>query len=126
MGRKAVIETHTPIIYVHYKIQPGGVAIQRVPVAYNAFAYVVEGKGLFGADSEPAADGQMVLLAQDGDELKIENPAHANVELEVLMIAGLPLTEPVARYGPFVMNTEEEIYRAFEDYRLGKMGAIDF
>jgi redox-sensitive bicupin YhaK (pirin superfamily) len=125
MGERAVIETRTPIIYVHYSIQPGGVTTQRMPRDYNAFAYVVEGRGLFGAEGEPAADGQMVLFAQDGDDLKIENPAHAKVALEVLIIAGLPLNEPVARYGPFVMNTEAEIYQAFEDYRLGKMGTIN-
>jgi redox-sensitive bicupin YhaK (pirin superfamily) len=67
----------------------------------------------------------MVLFAQDGDEVRIENPADATATLEVLLIAGVPLNEPVARYGPFVMNTEAEIRQAFEDYRLGRMGAID-
>ncbi|MEP7227607.1 MAG: pirin family protein [Gemmatimonadales bacterium] len=125
MGQKAVIETRTPIIYLHYKIKPGGVASQQVPGAYNGFAYVVEGKGLFGAESENGGDGQMVLFAQDGDEVRIENPSEAKATLEVLLIAGVPLNEPVARYGPFVMNTQAEIHQAFEDYRLGRMGAID-
>src|SRR5437764_6537656 len=75
LGRKAVIETRTPIIYLHYKIKPGGIAKQQVPTDYNAFAYVVEGEGLFGSESERAEDGQMVLFAQDGDEVKMENPA---------------------------------------------------
>ena len=125
MGEKAVIETRTPIIYLHYRIEPGGTAIQLVPDPYNAFAYVVEGDGLFGAEHDRAGDGQMVLFAQDGDEVAIENPADANVTLDVLLIAGLPLNEPVARYGPFVMNTEGEIRQAIEDYRLGRMGAIN-
>jgi hypothetical protein len=124
MGEKAVIETRTPIIYLHYTIEPGGVATQPAPSAYNAFAYVVEGEGLFGAEREQAGDGQMVLFAQDGDEVTIENPAAATAALEVLLIAGVPLNEPVARYGPFVMNTQAEIRQAFEDYRLGRMGAI--
>lgn len=124
MGEKAVIETRTPIIYLHYKIQPGGVATQQVPSTYNAFAYIVEGTGLFGADGERAGDGQMVLFAQDGDELRIENPVDAKTALELLLIAGVPLNEPIARYGPFVMNTEAEIRQAIEDYRLGRMGAI--
>jgi redox-sensitive bicupin YhaK (pirin superfamily) len=124
MGEKAVIETRTPIIYLHYTIEPGGVATQQAPSAYNAFAYVVEGEGLFGAEREQAGDGQMVLFAQDGDEVTIENPAAATAALEVLLIAGVPLNEPVARYGPFVMNTQAEIRQAFEDYRLGRMGAI--
>jgi redox-sensitive bicupin YhaK (pirin superfamily) len=67
----------------------------------------------------------MVLFSQDGDEVTIENPAGAKATLEVLLIGGLPLNEPIARYGPFVMNTEREIHPAFEDYRLGRMGAID-
>ena len=124
MGEKAVIETRTPIIYLHYRIEPGGIATQQVPGAYNAFAYVVEGEGLFGTESEHVEDGQMVMFAQDGDEVRIENPADAKTTLEVLLIAGVPLNEPVARYGPFVMNTEGEIRQAIEDYQLGTMGAI--
>jgi hypothetical protein len=124
MGKKAVIETRTPIIYLHYRIEPGGVVTQRVPHAFNAFAYVVDGAGLFGADAERGIDGQMVMFAPDGDEVRIENPADAKATLEVLVIAGAPLNEPIARYGPFVMNTEAEIHQAFEDYRRGRMGAI--
>lgn len=124
MGEKAVIETRTPIIYLHYRLKPGGVVTQQVPSGYNAFAYVVDGAGLFGAEDERGADGQMVMFAPDGDEVRIENPAHANAALEVLLIAGVPLNEPIARYGPFVMNTEAEIHQAFEDYRRGRMGAI--
>jgi len=124
MGQKAVIETRTPIIYLHYRIKPGGVVTQQVPGAYSTFAYVVDGEGLFGAESERVLDGQMVLFAQDGDEVRIENPADAKATLEVLLIAGVPLNEPISRYGPFVMNTESEIRQAMEDYRLGRMGAI--
>jgi redox-sensitive bicupin YhaK (pirin superfamily) len=125
MGEKAVIETRTPIIYLHYRIEPGGTATERMPGAYNGFAYVVDGEGLFGAEGERAGDGQMVLFAQDGDEVRIENAADAQATLEVLLIAGVPLNEPVARYGPFVMNTQGEIRQAIEDYRLGRMGEIN-
>jgi len=124
MGEKAVIETRTPIIYLHYRIAPGGVAMQPVPDGFNVFAYVVDGAGLFGADRERAGDGQMVLFAQEGDEVRIENPADARATLDVLVIGGVPLHEPVARYGPFVMNTTAEIYQAIEDYREGRMGEI--
>ena len=124
MGQKAVIETRTPIVYLHYKIKPGGVATQQVSSAYNTFAYVVDGAGLFGAEREPANDGQMILFAQDGDEVRIENPPDAKAPLDILLIGGMPLNEPIARYGPFVMNTQGEIRQAFEDYRLGRMGEI--
>jgi len=125
MAEKAVIETRTPIIYLHYRLEPGGVATHPVPKNYNAFAYVVDGAGLFGAEGEPGGDGQMVVFAPDGDEVRIENPPNADAPLEVLLIAGVPLNEPIARYGPFVMNTEAQIHQAFEDYRRGRMGAIN-
>src|SRR6185369_6188882 len=126
MGKSAVIETRTPIIYLHYRVEPSGVIRQRVPAPYNAFAYIVEGNGLFGNDRDRAGDGQMVVFAQDSDDLRIENPSDSTETLDLLLIAGLPLREQVARYGPFVMNTEQEIYQAFEDYRAGRMGAINF
>jgi redox-sensitive bicupin YhaK (pirin superfamily) len=125
LGQKAVIETRTPIIYLHYRLEPGGVVTQQVPRDYNAFVYVVEGAGLFGSEGERGADGQMVMFAPDGDEVRIENSADAKEALEVLLIAGLPFNEPIARYGPFVMNTEAEIRQAFEDYSQGRMGVIN-
>jgi redox-sensitive bicupin YhaK (pirin superfamily) len=124
LGQKAVIETRTPILYLHYRIKPGGSVSQTVPSGFNAFAYVIDGEGKFGADHERGTDGQMILFAPDGDKVRIENSADANATLEVLLIGGSPLNEPVARYGPFVMNTRQEIYEAIEDYRLGRMGAI--
>jgi redox-sensitive bicupin YhaK (pirin superfamily) len=126
LGARAVIETVTPIIYLHFTIKPGGRVSQPVPREYNAFAYVVDGAGEFGADGERGGDGQMVMFAPDGNEVTIANPADAASALDVLLVAGVPLNEPVARYGPFVMNTEAEIYQAIEDYRSGRMGEISF
>ena len=126
LGVRAVIETRTPIIYLHFTLQPGGRIAQPVPAEYNGFAYVVAGAGRFGADGEQATRGQMVMFARDGDDVVIENAADAASPLSVLLIAGVPLGEPVARYGPFVMNTKEEIYQAFADYRSGRMGEINF
>ncbi len=124
LGAKAVIETRTPIIYLHLTLQPGASLVQPVPKEYNAFAYVLEGAGLFGAELERGDDGQMVLFAQDGPEVTIANSTDAEKPLDLLLIAGVPLNEPVVRYGPFVMNTEAEILQAIEDYRNGRMGRI--
>jgi hypothetical protein len=77
-------------------------------------------------DNEHVGDGQMVIFAQDGEEVAIANPLDAKSPLDVLLIAGVPLNEPVVRYGPFAMNTEAEIIQAIEDYRNGRMGYIDF
>src|SRR5437763_903807 len=74
LGARAVIETVTPIMYLHFTIQPGGQVVQSVPQGYNAFAYIVAGAGTFGAEGERALDGQMVMFSPDGDEVMIENP----------------------------------------------------
>jgi redox-sensitive bicupin YhaK (pirin superfamily) len=66
----------------------------------------------------------MIMFAPDGDSVRIENPADAKATLEVLVIAGVPLNEPIARYGPFVMNTEAEILQAITDYQAGRLGEI--
>lgn len=126
LGVKSAIATQTPIMYLHFTLQPGATVVQPVPKEYNAFTYLLDGEGLFGADKERAGDGQMVLFAQDGEEVAISNPSDARSPLDVLLIAGVPLNEPVVRYGPFVMNTQAEIVQAIEDYRNGRMGSIDF
>lgn len=124
LGTRAVIETITPIIYVHYTLKPGGRISQSVPAEYNTFVYIIDGQGLFGRESEKATNGQMVMLGSDGDEVIIENDSVE--KLDLLLIGGVPLKEPIARYGPFVMNTQKEIYEAIEDYQAGRMGAINF
>ena len=65
-----------------------------------------------------------MLFARDGDKISIRNPMNAYLPIDVLLIAGLPLNEPVAHYGPFVMNTQEEIYQAIDDYRNGRLDKL--
>jgi quercetin 2,3-dioxygenase len=120
LGVKAVVETRTPIIYLHFTLKPGGRVAQKVESHFNGFAYVVNGEAMLSG--ETATRGQMVMFERDGDGVTIENSG--TEQLDVLLIAGIPLNEPVARYGPFVMNTREEIYQAVEDYRNGVMGEI--
>jgi redox-sensitive bicupin YhaK (pirin superfamily) len=126
LGAHALIETRTPIVYLHYTLKPGGSVEQFIPEGFNVFAYVIDGEGRFGADGRAARDGQMVLFDSDGEAARISNPTGASKDLDVLLLGGQPLGEPVARYGPFVMNTEAEIHQAFDDFRSGRMGAITF
>jgi hypothetical protein len=126
MREKAVIETRTPIMYLHFTLQPDSKVTQIIPQNYNAFAYVVNGEGLFGDKQIHAHKEQVILFGQDGNEITIRASNDSSTPLDVLLIAGIPLGEPVARYGPFVMNTEDEIKQAILDYNTGKMGKIDF
>ena len=67
-------------------------------------------------------DGQAAILATDGELISLAAPAGAHAPLELLLVAGLPLREPVVRYGPYVMNSKEEIVQAVEDFRAGRLG----
>ena len=126
MGKRAVIDTKTPISYLHFIIQPGGKINQEIPTEFNVFAYVSGGEGLFGPEKKPAVKEQAVFFKKDGNEIIVENKSESPEPLDFLLIGGIPLEEPVARYGPFVMNTEEELQQAIEDYKSGKLGKIDF
>jgi redox-sensitive bicupin YhaK (pirin superfamily) len=126
LGARAVIETRTPIFYLDFTLRPGGEVVQPVPRDFNAFAYVIEGPVLFASDDSYIQRGNMVPFKRNGDEIRIQAPQENRSSARVLLIGGQPLNEPIARYGPFVMNTQQEIYEAFEDYRSGRMGSIDF
>ena len=121
LGKKAVIETRTPIMYLDIHLHPGTSFVQPVPADYNGFAYVWRGSGYLGAERKAAQIGQVGVLGE-GDEFTLE--AGEKEEIRVLLIAGKPLNEPISRYGPFVMNTWEEIQQAFTDYQSGKLGEI--
>ena len=120
LGARAVIDTRTPIQYLHFNLAPGAKVTQPVPRDYNAFAYVLDGE--LQAGGQRAGRSHMVMFAKDGEE--VELAAGTGSALDVLLIAGLPLGEPVERWGPFVMNTKAEIKQAIEDYQRGLMGEI--
>ena len=124
LGKSAVIETRTPIYFLHFTIQPGGAVVQDVPAGYNALVYLILGCVQLGKGGKTAREGQMAQLG-DGDSVRLAVAGDAAMPAEFLLLAGQPLNEPVARYGPFVMNTREEIEQAFRDYQSGRMGRID-
>ena len=126
LGVKAVIETRTPITYIHFTLQPGTSITQPVPREYNVFVYVIGGQGLFGSDNKKqlANRGQIITFDNDGEEVEIRAASDTRAALDVLLIAGKPLNESIARYGPFVMNKREEIMEAITDYQNGSMGKI--
>ena len=124
MGKKAVIDTKTPIMYLHFTLHPGAQVTQEIPHNFNTFAYVSKGQGLFGIEQKLAKKEQAVFFENEGSEITFSNPNDATESLELLLLGGVPIGEPVKRYGPFVMNTEEELQQAIKDYQNGEMGKI--
>jgi len=121
LGVNAAIDTVIPIIHQHWSLEPGACVVQAVPAGHNALAYVFDGTAKIAG--ETLSTGQMAVLA-DGDELHMEVEADSDEVAQVLLLAGQPIGEPVARYGPFVMNTEQELRQAFRDFEAGRMGEI--
>jgi hypothetical protein len=101
-------------LYLDVAVPSGKEYAHEIPAGHNAFAYVYEGEGDVGGES--IASGELAVLSRNGDAARITAPEEP---IRLLVIAAKPLDEPMARYGPFVMNTREEIQQAFEDYRRG-------
>ncbi len=137
LGVLAPIETHTNIMYLHFSLKAGASFVQPVPASFNTLAYVVKGQAIFGekatidrsatGEIKRAAAGQMVIFDQcrsAASESAVAFAASKEEGLEILLIGGEPIAEPVARWGPFVMNTKEEILEAVEQYQNGLLGQI--
>jgi len=106
----------TQPLYLDLGLAPGARLAVPVPVGHNGFVYVYEGELEAGAPAEQLGKGRIGVLS-DGSRLDlVAGPAGA----QLILVAGRPLREPVAKYGPFVMNTEAELRQAFDDYRAGR------
>ena len=114
--------THTPISLVHATVSPG--ARVRLPwdPTFNALVYVLSGRGTVGADQRPIHEGQLAVFGA-GDVLTFAGDAGSG-DLDVLVLGGQPIGEPVAAYGPFVMNTRAELQQAFDDFQAGRLGTV--
>jgi redox-sensitive bicupin YhaK (pirin superfamily) len=136
--------TWTPIAYVHATVAPGARLELAWPPEFNTLAYALAGRGAVGSGAEsggvasggvgsglggasaPFGEGQLAIFGL-GDHLVVSAAARQESRapaLEVLLLGGRPIREPVAWYGPFVMSTRAEILQAIEDYRAGRMGVI--
>jgi redox-sensitive bicupin YhaK (pirin superfamily) len=110
---KGAVKTRTPVTYLHVTLPPGTSFAAPIPATRNAMVYGISGAG---------AD-ELVVFAHDGGVVEVVNDDEARPR-DLLLLAGEPLREPVARYGPFVMTTKAEIGEAIDDYQAGRFGAI--
>jgi hypothetical protein len=114
--------TYTPISMVHATVSPG--AQLRLPWRrdFNALVYALSGQGTVGPEGRPLRSGQLAVLGA-GDAVTVTASSPAS-PLDVLVLGGTPIREPVVQYGPFVMNSQAEIVQAFEDFQSGRMGSV--
>ena len=125
-GHSGPGSTFTPIAMVHATVSPGAQLDLPWPEDFNALAYVLSGDGTVGAERRPVTGHQLAVFGP-GQALRVtadgsQDSRHPN--LEVLILGGLPIREPVVHYGPFVMNTRAEIIQAMEDFQNGRLGRI--
>ena len=118
--------THTPITLVHATLSPGASLALPWRADFNALAYVLGGRGRVGPKGRPVQLGQLAVFGP-GDTLTMAAGTRQDSrspDLDVLLLGGAPIREPVVAYGPFVMNTKAEIIQALEDFQAGRLGTV--
>ncbi len=120
-GHRGPGSTHTPIVVTHATLAAGAHIDLPWNPSFNALAYVLAGRGTVGSERRPIALGQLAVFGP-GDYLVVQ--ADPSGPLDVLLLGGQPIREPVAAYGPFVMNTRDELVQAMEDFQAGRLGTI--
>ncbi|MEO5898906.1 MAG: pirin-like C-terminal cupin domain-containing protein, partial [Ilumatobacteraceae bacterium] len=113
--------THTPITVAHATLAPAAQLVVPWRSDFNALAYLLEGRGTVGVERRTVDAGQAVVFGA-GDALTIDNTG--TVPMEILLLGGEPLREPVAQYGPFVMNHRHELVQAVDDFNAGRLGTV--
>jgi hypothetical protein len=126
MGVDASIDTITPITLLHLRLEPGARFEQQIPPKQRGMLYLFKGRARAGSSAKGQAvsvgPGNYVVFAGEGPSVELQ--AAENEVAECLILGGEPLDEPMARQGPFVMNTAAEVRQAFIDYQFGDMGTL--
>lgn len=118
--------TQTPITMIHATVSPGAEIALPWRSDFNGLVYALAGRGTAGPEKRPFRTGQSVVYG-DGDSITLGaavSQESRSPDLEVVILGGQPIREPMAQYGPFVMNSRAELAQAFEDFRAGRLGRI--
>ena len=118
--------TYTPMTMVHATLQPGARLDLPWEAEHNGLVYVLSGRGTVGDERRPVAAGQLAVLGA-GDHVTVQADASQDSRtpaLDVVVLGGRPIREPIAWAGPFVMNTRAEVLAAYEDFQKGRLGSI--
>lgn len=125
-GHRGPAPSFTPVTVVHASVSPAAEFRLPWPPGFNALVYVLAGDAHVGSQRQRVRAGQLVIFGP-GDHLQVgaqQSQDLASPNAELLVLGGQPLREPVVHYGPFVMNTEDEILQAMQDYREGRLGKV--
>ena len=123
-GQKGPGATHTPMTMVHATLEPTASLDLPWDPEFNALVYVLSGEGAVGVEGRPVRTGNLAVLGRGDFVTLAANRQSRSAALDVLVIGGKPIREPVAWAGPFVMNTKAEVLAAFEDFQAGRLGQI--
>jgi hypothetical protein len=121
-GVAGAASTYTPVTYAHVTIEPRATATFDLPADENTAAYVFSGSGSVGDGSMRVSARALVVWRREAGAVVLH--ADTDAPLEALLISGRPLAEPIARYGPFVMNNRAQLIEAMDDFEAGRMGSI--
>ncbi|CAI7591262.1 unnamed protein product [Penicillium bialowiezense] len=115
---------YTPVWILDITIKPGGRIAQPLPQGWNSFAYTLAGETVFGSSDSTriVKEFHNVEFQQDGDLVELSVPDNAEKDARIFLVAGQPLDQKVVQYGPFVLNTQEEVYQAMLDYQTASNG----
>ncbi|XP_022981564.1 pirin-like protein isoform X2 [Cucurbita maxima] len=114
LGAKSPIHTRTPTMYLDFTLNPKAHLHQPIPSSWNAFVYILEGEGVFGSSKATSTTAHNLLLLGFGDGLDVWNKSAKAVRF--ILVGGERLSEPVVQFGPFVMNTQEQIDQTIDDF----------
>lgn len=125
-GHRGPGSTHTPITLLHVSVTPDGTVSLPWRPDFNALVYVLAGSGTVGVERAPLHAGQLAVLGA-GERITVQADASLDSRtsaMEVIVLGGEPIAEPMVQYGPFVMNTREQLVEAMEDYQRGRLGVV--